>query len=114
MRPTTCRYYPLAFNPDNVFFPTIDSSCNGILRELEKQFPSIKKGDVLWINDFDLVNAFPTEFLIYQTITEYLVSVIGLIMRDLGFLKRIKKIKLRLFSCIYHFPVSIIGLPVIK
>jgi len=46
MRPTTCRYYPLAFNPDNVFFPTITwynkARLEALRNDLEESIKSLK------------------------------------------------------------------------
>ena len=86
IRPSTCRAYPLTANPENPTFPTIESTCKGISKAIEKQFPNMREGEPYQINNFEMIQAFFHEFLTFQVIHEFILSQIELILSNLGFL----------------------------
>jgi len=86
IRPSTCRAYPLTLNLDNTAFPTIEGTCTAVNEEIKRQFPSMKAGECFRFNNSGLIQAFFSEFLIYQITHEFLISQLRIIMSNLDFL----------------------------
>ena len=86
VRPSACRSFPLIFNPLNISLPTIEGACTGIENEFRRQFPAMKVGQVFEIDNTELARAFLDEFLLFILDNEFMLSLIHLIVPNLGFL----------------------------
>ena len=86
VRPSTCRSFPLIFNPDNISLPSIEWACTGIKKEVKKQFPTLKDKQVFQIDNIELARSFLDEFLLFILYNEFMISLIHLIFSNLGFL----------------------------
>jgi len=86
VRPSTCRSFPLIFNPRNISFPSIEWACTEIENEVRKQFPTMKDKQVFQLDNIELARTFLDEFMIFNLHNEFMISLAHLIFSNLGFL----------------------------